>query len=115
MSDTKSSLELPQTRRLLRAGIDAGWQLGGQIHLAIRRDADGYERVDLVEGERAPGQPMTVDTLNLWLSASKPVTAVALARLWERDLLDLDDPIARFWIETCRLGIQHNLTHRPSP
>jgi CubicO group peptidase (beta-lactamase class C family) len=52
----------------------------------------------------------------LWLSAGKPVSAVAVAQLWERGLLELDDPVARHIPEFAAGGkdaitIRHILTH----
>lgn len=38
--------------------------------------------------------PLRPDSLMLWLSAGKPVTAIAIMILVERGLLELDDPIA---------------------
>jgi CubicO group peptidase (beta-lactamase class C family) len=59
---------------------------------------------------------MTPDTITLWLSAGKPLTAVAIAQLWERGLLDLDDPVAKFIPDFATNGkwgitVRHLLTH----
>jgi CubicO group peptidase (beta-lactamase class C family) len=59
---------------------------------------------------------MTPDTITLWLSSGKPITAVAIAQLWERGLLDLDDPVVRFIPEFAPYGkdtitVRHLLTH----
>jgi len=90
--------DLPRTRAAIERGIEQGLHLGAQLYLSL--DLQGAEHgaresLDLVVGDRAPGEAMTSETLMLWLSASKPVAAVALAQLWERGLLDLDDPVAR--------------------
>lgn len=52
----------------------------------------------------------------LWLSSTKPVTAVALARLWELGSLDIDDAVARHIPEFAANGkggitLRHLLTH----
>jgi CubicO group peptidase (beta-lactamase class C family) len=52
----------------------------------------------------------------LWLSSTKPVTAVAVAQLWERGRLELDDPVARHVPEFAangkeRITLRHLLTH----
>jgi CubicO group peptidase (beta-lactamase class C family) len=52
----------------------------------------------------------------LWLSSTKPVAAVAIAQLWERGLLELDDPVARHLPEFAargkeRITLRHLLTH----
>jgi CubicO group peptidase (beta-lactamase class C family) len=67
-------------------------------------------------GQARPGVPMTPDSLNLWLSAVKPIAAVAIAQLWERGLIELDDLVTRHIPEFARKGkdaitIRHILTH----
>jgi CubicO group peptidase (beta-lactamase class C family) len=59
---------------------------------------------------------MTPDTVMLWMSATKPVAAVAIAQLWEQNKLGLDDPIARHIPEFAQndkqaITIRHVLTH----
>src|SRR5690606_14708580 len=51
-----------------------------------------------------------------WMSAVKPVMAVAIGLLWEEGQLDLDDPVARFIPEFAANGkegvtLRHLLTH----
>jgi len=109
--------DLPRTRALLEQGIAQQEELGAQ--LAISRGASSLEkpeRFELVLGERQAGQPMTADTLNIWLSSTKPTTAVAFALLWQRGLADLDDKVARYLPEFGNHGkeaitIRHILTH----
>jgi CubicO group peptidase (beta-lactamase class C family) len=115
--ETPALLRLPRTRRVLERGIAGGLHSGAQVYVS-RRDPGSGERssVELILGERAPGEPMTADTLMLWLSSTKPVAAVALAQLWERGLLELDDPIARHVPEFAARGkdgitLRHALTH----
>lgn len=76
-------------------------QKGAQVYVSRGASASAPEptepaHLDLVVGERADGEAMTPDTLNLWLSATKPVTAVAFALLWQRGLCDLDDRVAHY-------------------
>jgi CubicO group peptidase (beta-lactamase class C family) len=103
---------LPRTLAELAAGIDGGLHLGGQLFVA-RRDGT---LADLAFGEARPGEPMRRDHRMLWLSSSKPVTALLVARLWERERLDLDDPVARHLPEFAaggkeRVTLRHLLTH----
>jgi len=96
----------------IRAGIDERLHLGAQLYVSL----DGEVRADGAVGEDRPGVPLTRDHLMLWLSATKPVTAVAVAQLWERGLLTLDDPIARHLPEFAQGGkesvtLRHALTH----
>jgi len=56
------------------------------------------------------------DAILPWLSAGKPIAAVAMAQLREKGLLDWDDPVARHVPEFAKRGkekitIRHLLTH----
>lgn len=103
---------LPRTLAAIRQGIDERLHLGAQLYVSL----DGELRADGAVGEDRPGVPLSRDHLVLWLSATKPVTAVAVAQLWERGLLTLDDPIARHLPEFGQGGkeevtLRHVLTH----
>lgn len=103
---------LPKTQEALDAGRDAGLHSGGQLY--VRQG--GRIVVDLAFGESEPGRPMRPDDRMLWLSSGKPITAVAIARLWEAGSLDLDDPVVRFLPEFGTGGkeaitVRHLLTH----
>lgn len=103
---------VPRTRQILEAGIRAGLHLGAQLYASM----NGETVVDGALGEDRPGVPLTPDHLMLWLSSTKPVAAVAVARLWERGRLDLDDAVARHIPEFAangkeRITLRHLLTH----
>lgn len=105
-------MSFPRTLRALEDGIAQGLHKGAQIYVSLR----GEVLLDAAVGEARVGQPMTTDTLMLWLSSTKPTTAVALAVLWERGELRWDDPIARFIPEFAAGGkaavtLRHALTH----
>ena len=110
-------LDLSRTREELASGIEQGLHLGAQLYLSLGAgSAEPIRSRELVIGERAVGQPMTPDTVMIWLSSTKPITAVCVAQLWERGLLDLDDPIARHIPEFGvhgkeRITLRHVLTH----
>ena len=104
---------LPETLAAVERGRREGLHLGAQLYASL-----GARPVaDLAVGAAAPdGMPLTPDHLVLWLSSSKPVAAVAIAQLWERGLLALDDPVARHWPEFAqggkeRVTVRHLLTH----
>src|SRR5690348_9277331 len=104
--------ELPRTASALRDGMAAGLHIGAQVYVSIR----GRTVADFAVGQSRPGVAMTPDTVMLWLSASKPFAAVAIAQLWERNLLTLDDPVAQHIPEFAQNGkdkitIRHVLTH----
>ncbi len=113
-------IELPKTRETLERGIEEGLHLGGQVYVSLgagNGDGDGGRRsADLVVGERTMGQAMTPDTVMIWLSSTKPIAAVAIGQLWQRGLLELDDPVARHVPEFGvhgkeRITLRHVLTH----
>lgn len=103
---------LPLTRQALEQGIYEGTQLGAQVYVSLR----GERVADAALGANRPGEPLTRDHLMLWLSSTKPVAAVALAQLWERGRLELDDPVASHVPEFAangkdRITLRHLLTH----
>jgi CubicO group peptidase (beta-lactamase class C family) len=103
---------LPRTREAIEAGIRDRLHLGAQLHVSLH----GEPVADAALGENRPGEPLTRDHLMLWLSSTKPVPAVAVAQLWERGRLELDDPVARHVPEFAAHGkegitLRHLLTH----
>ena len=110
MTDTAPAF--PRFESALRDGIAAATHVGVQAAVSV----DGGAAVDVLLGDARPGVPMAADTLMLWLSATKPVTAVCVGQLWERGLLTLDDPVAKHVPEFAAHGkggvtIRHLLTH----
>src|SRR5688572_27879482 len=106
------SLQLPRMLAATRQGIDQRLQIGAQLYVSLGRETIA----DIAVGEARRGTPMRTDTLMLWLSSGKPITAVAIAQLWQRNRLDLDDPVARHIPEFAANGkgaitIRHLLTH----
>src|SRR5437773_1929115 len=89
---TPLASSMPKTMAALEAGMAAGLHPGAQIYASLA----GRVVADVAVGEGRPGVAMTTESLNLWLSSTKPVAAVAIAQLWERGLLELDDPVIRF-------------------
>ncbi|HEY1922505.1 MAG TPA: serine hydrolase domain-containing protein, partial [Tepidisphaeraceae bacterium] len=102
----------PKTAAIIEAGRSEKLHLGAQLYVS----RDRRTLADAAFGEAQPGAPMTPDSIPLWLSAGKPVAAVAIARFWESGKLDLDNPVARFIPEFAAKGkqnvtIRHLLTH----
>ena len=67
--------------------------------------------------DREAGRPWQRDTAALVFSSSKGVTAALVHLLAQRDQLDLDAPVARYWPEFAANGkqsitLRHVLTHR---
>src|SRR5436305_14370754 len=105
-------MELSRTLELLKQGIHDGLHAGAQLNVSRR----GQTIAELALGESRPGVAMSPHTVNAWLSSGKPVAAVAIAQLWERGRLNLDDPVVRHIPEFAPHGkecvtIRHLLTH----
>ncbi len=107
-----SHAELPQFLDAIVSGITSGLHIGAQACVIHHSKVIA----DFAVGESRPGVAMTTDTLMLWLSATKPVAAIAVALLWERGQLGLDDRVGRYVPEFAVHGkepitIRHMLTH----
>jgi CubicO group peptidase (beta-lactamase class C family) len=103
---------LPRTTALLEQGIDRAGYVGVQLHVWT---TDGPV-VDLAIGSASDGQPLTDCTVVRWLSGTKPIIAVAVAQLWEKGKLALDDSVTRYINEFQRdnrpdVTLRHLLTH----
>jgi CubicO group peptidase (beta-lactamase class C family) len=104
--------QLPKTLAAIKRGFETRLHIAAQLHVVV----GGAIVADVALGEAQPGVPMRPDTLMPWLSAGKPITAVAIAQLWERGKLGLDDRIAQHIPEFAANGkepitIRHILTH----
>ena len=103
---------LSRTLAAVAEGIAAGLHMGAQVYVSHR----GRVIADWACGEAQVGVAMQPDTLMLWLSSCKPVTAAAICQLWERGELSLNDPVARHIPEFAAhdkeaVTIFHLLTH----
>ncbi|WP_373651471.1 serine hydrolase domain-containing protein [Schlesneria sp. DSM 10557] len=112
MNELELAERLPATFGVFREGVDRQLHTGLQIYVSLQ----GEVLADGGFGLSAPGQPMTSETINLWLSAGKPLTVVAILQQWEQGRLRLDDPVVKFIPEFAGGGkdgitIRHILTH----
>jgi CubicO group peptidase (beta-lactamase class C family) len=103
---------LPETYAVIRDGMNKQLHSGCQLYIS----SAGMPIVDCGVGESFPGQPMTSETINLWLSAGKPLTAVAVLKLWDQNRLDLDDFVSQYLPDFGvagkeRITFRHLLTH----
>lgn len=92
--------------------MEAGLHTGAQL-TAYR---SGQRVAELALGEAQPGVTMSAGTSLFWFSCCKPVGAVAIAQLLEKQLLTLNDPVARYIPEFAQNGkapinLFHLLTH----
>ncbi|HSI33630.1 MAG: serine hydrolase domain-containing protein [Phycisphaerae bacterium] len=114
------SYDFARTRAAITQGVATGLHIGAQLAVfrdghSVLHEATGLARPAVPEIGQSE-QPMTPDTLVVWMSAGKPITAVGIAQLWEQGLLALDDPIAKHVPEFAQHGkdaitIRHALTH----
>jgi CubicO group peptidase (beta-lactamase class C family) len=103
---------LPRVAELLAGGLEDGLHRGVQGAVCL----EGETVAEISMGEAAPGLAMTTGTVVQWLSSGKPLGAVAIAQLWERGRLELDDPVCKYVEEFAQGGkeavtIRHLLTH----
>jgi CubicO group peptidase (beta-lactamase class C family) len=101
-----------RTRAAIEAGIAEGLHTGAQVYVS----RDKQILFDDGIGTARPHLPMTRQTIALWMSSVKPIVAIAIAMLFERRKLDLDDRVAKFIPEFAQNGkdaitIRHVLTH----
>ena len=88
--------------------------LGYGAQLYISRD--GQYLFDKGFGFARPDVPMLNSTMNLWMSSTKPVAAIAIAQLVERRGIQFTEPVVNFIPEFGQNGksaitIEHILTH----
>jgi CubicO group peptidase (beta-lactamase class C family) len=107
-----ASNPLPRTIAEIQRGIDEGLHPGAQLYVS----KNGRILTDTALGHTQPNIPMRPDSLNLWMSASKPIAAIAIAQLWEQGKLDIDDLVIRFIPEfgvngKAPITLRHILTH----
>jgi CubicO group peptidase (beta-lactamase class C family) len=96
---------------LLEQRRAAGWHDCAQVYVSRH----GVVLLDDAIGESRPGRSLRTDDVMLWYSSGKPLTTVAVLRLWEQGRLGLDDRVGDYlpgWgngKERCTL--RHALTH----
>lgn len=92
----------PEAVEVDRAGLEQAVELlerqrqedlhnGAQLFVARR----GQVLLDVAIGDVRPGVPLRTDSVMLWFSSTKPLTAVAIAQLWEAGKLGLDDRVQK--------------------
>ena len=111
-SDEGKGVGLPRARGVVEEGMRQGLHVGAQVFISLR----GRIVEDWSIGIAREGVPMRPDTLMIWLSSCKPVTAVAVVQQWERGNLELDDRVAKHIPEFGQRGkenitVRHVLTH----
>ena len=101
-----------EVEKILEEGVRAGLHLGAQIYVSLR----GEMVMDFACGEGRAGVRMRTDSVVQWFSAGKPLTALAVAQLFEKGLVRIDAPVSDYVPEFGRNGkeaitVEHLLTH----
>ncbi|MGZ8900322.1 MAG: serine hydrolase domain-containing protein, partial [Limisphaerales bacterium] len=97
---------------VLEEGVKRGLHLGAQLYVNFK----GKIIFDFACGEARTGVPMRTDSIVQWFSSGKPLTAIAIAQLCEKGLVELAAPVSRYLPEFAQNGkggisIEHLLTH----
>lgn len=120
MGEERSIDQLPKTLALIAQGRDEGLHHGVQLYVSRHGKTivnSGWGLASVTDGETTSQEsPMRPNTINLWLSSGKPLTAMAIAQLWEQSKLQLDDLVSKFIPAFAingkeRITIRHLLTH----
>jgi CubicO group peptidase (beta-lactamase class C family) len=81
-----------------------GLGLGGGAFCAY---LDGTKIVDLWGGTRRGTAPWTADTMAILMSATKGLSTLCVQLLYDRQLVDVDAPVADYWPEFAAAGKAH--------
>ncbi|MER6068643.1 serine hydrolase domain-containing protein [Streptomyces sp. NPDC001817] len=103
----------------VREAFEGNFRERGELGAAVAVTVDGATVVDLWGGwaDAAATRPWEQDTLvNVWSTTKGPV-ALCAHLLADRELLDLDAPVAAYWPEFAAAGkekvlVRHLLSHR---
>jgi CubicO group peptidase (beta-lactamase class C family) len=90
----------------VRNAFAANFERHGEVGAAFCVHQHGRRIVDLWGGVTAPGSgdPYTADTLQMVMSTTKGVVAIAAHLLAEEGRLDFDAPVAQYWPEFAAEG-----------
>ena len=103
---------IPRLTAVLEHGMTDRLHIGAQVYASVH----GQVKADAAFGLARQQIPMRTDTVILWLSSTKPITAVAIGKLWEQGKLDLDNRVVQHIPEFAAGGkeaitLRHILTH----
>ena len=112
LTQEEVSERFPRTAAAIEKGRRQNLHFGVTVSIRL----DGSALADFSLGETPDGHPLDSGFLLPWLSAGKPLTAVAVLREVERGRLHLDRPVADVIPEFATTGkevvtLRHLLTH----
>ena len=104
--------DFAKTCAVFLAGIQSGLHPGAQLYVSH----SGEVLIDEAFGQARVGVAMQRESLMLWFSASKPITAAAIGQLVERGSLNWETRVAEIIPEFAAHGkeavtVRHLLTH----
>jgi CubicO group peptidase (beta-lactamase class C family) len=104
--------DFPRTRAAIENGVRDGLHPGAQLCVSRR----GEVLINEAFGSARDGATMQRDSIMLWFSAGKPLTAVAIGQLIERGQLTWETRVAEVIPEFAQNGkesvtVRHLLTH----
>jgi CubicO group peptidase (beta-lactamase class C family) len=91
-------------RKIFEGSFESGAEIGASVSFCL----DGESVVDLWGGhlDKQKTRPWERDTLVIVYSTTKGMTAICAHQLIERELLDVDAPVASYWPEFAANGKQ---------
>ena len=103
---------LARAFEVIERGIAENLHLGAQLYVS----QNGETIADVGIGQAREGIAMRPEHLMLWMSSTKPITAIAIGQMQERGKLDFEDKVAQYIPEFGVNGkepitIRHVLTH----
>ncbi|MCR9198188.1 MAG: beta-lactamase family protein [Planctomycetaceae bacterium] len=105
------SVEFPRLAAAIEQGVEKRLHTAVQVYVSLEGDI----LLDQGFGASLDARPIAADSIMLWRSAGKPVTAVAIMTLVERGELSLDSPLQQCLPEAAgpvgQLTLQDLLTH----
>src|ERR1043166_4445329 len=83
----------------VRSAFEKNFEEHGEVGAAVAIYHKGRPVVDLWGGQRDrdSGLPWERDTITCMMSVAKGISATAMAMVYDRGLVDLDAPVARYW------------------
>src|SRR5687768_12680101 len=87
-------------RMVLEEGVRTGLHPGAQLYVSRKAEVI----FDYAWGEARSGVKMQTDSIVQWFSAGKPLTAIVLAQLYERGIINLQAPVTSYLPEFGQAG-----------
>ncbi len=108
------STDFPKLRRTIEDGIAIGLHIGAVVH--VRHQGQVVADFAIGAADIDPFRPLRVDQQMLWLSAGKPLTAIAVGILNDRGRVDFEAPVIDYIPDFGRHGkegitIRNLMTH----